>query len=125
MRLIFGRAVDQAVSLQTFYSGEPGSILSNPSEICDGQSGFGGFSPSTSVSPVSTIPSLLRTQLHVHVALTRRINGRSMGPFHKATLSTFEMIILKIFFKKLGARAWNCLKWLNIGSNYRFLNTTI
>jgi len=35
-------------------------------------------------SPVSIIPSTFRTRLHVHVALTRRTNGRSLGTFHKA-----------------------------------------
>jgi len=37
------------------------------------------LSPSTSVSPVSTIPPMLHTHLHLYVALSRRTNGRSLG----------------------------------------------
>jgi hypothetical protein len=37
-----------------------------------------GFSPSTSVSPVSIIPPMLHTHLHLHVALTRRTNGAKL-----------------------------------------------
>jgi hypothetical protein len=36
------------------------------------------FSPSTSVSPVSIIPPMLHTHLNLHVALSRRTNGRSL-----------------------------------------------
>jgi len=37
------------------------------------------FCPSTSVSPVSINPPTLRTHLHLHVALSRGTNGRSLG----------------------------------------------
>jgi len=39
--------------------------------------------PSTSVSTVSIIPSLFHTHLHLHVALSRRTNGRSLGTSKK------------------------------------------
>jgi hypothetical protein len=35
-------------------------------------------------SPVTIFPSTLHTHLHLHVALTRRTNGRSLGTFQKA-----------------------------------------
>jgi len=34
-------------------------------------------------SPVSVIPPTLHTSLHLHVALTGRTNGRSLGTFNK------------------------------------------
>jgi hypothetical protein len=37
-------------------------------------------------SPVTIFPSMLHTHLHLHVALTRRTNGRSLGTFQKAKL---------------------------------------
>ena len=43
-----------------------------------------GFSPSTSVSPVSVTVTMLHIHLHLHVALTRRNNGRNLGPFQNA-----------------------------------------
>ena len=38
-------------------------------------------------SAVIIIPPLLRTHLHLHVALTRRTKGRSVGTFQKEMLS--------------------------------------
>ena len=35
-------------------------------------------------SPVSIIPPMLHTHLHLHVALNRRTKGRSLGTFEKA-----------------------------------------
>ena len=35
-------------------------------------------------SPVNIIPPMLRTLLHLHVALTRNSNGCSLGTYHKA-----------------------------------------
>ena len=50
-----------------------------------------GFPPSTPVflrvlqfSPITIIPTILHTNFHVDVALTRRTNGRSLGGFQKA-----------------------------------------
>jgi len=34
-------------------------------------------------SPVTIIPPLLHTHLHLHVALTRRTNARNLGPYQK------------------------------------------
>jgi len=32
-------------------------------------------------TPVSIIPPVLHIHLHLHIAVTRRKNGRSLGPF--------------------------------------------
>jgi hypothetical protein len=53
----------------------------NPYEICDGQD----FNP-VLVSSASIIPPMLHTHLHLHVALTRRTNGRSLGTFQDAMM---------------------------------------
>ena len=37
-------------------------------------------------SPVSMIPPMLRTHVHVHVVLTRRTDGRSLGTSGKGVL---------------------------------------
>ena len=56
-------------------------------EVFVGHSGNGtGFSPSTSVSPVSIIPPMLNTHLQLHTSLTRSTNGRSLGIFQKGNL---------------------------------------
>ena len=53
-------------------------------EIGVGPSDTGtGFSPSTPVSPVRIIPSMLRTHLSVLVAVTRDTNWRSLGTWKK------------------------------------------
>ena len=38
------------------------------------------------VSPVNIIPPISHIYLHLHLALTRRVNGRSLGTFQKAML---------------------------------------
>jgi len=38
------------------------------------------FSPSTSVFPVSKIPPMLHTHLHLHASLTRKKNGETCNP---------------------------------------------
>jgi len=52
--------------------------------------GHGGtvtsISPSTSVFPVSIIPPMIHTDLHLHVAPTRSTNGRSLKIFQKGNL---------------------------------------
>ena len=45
------------------------------------------FLPVFQFSPVSIIPSMLHTHLHLHVALTRRANERSLGTFQKNGIS--------------------------------------
>jgi hypothetical protein len=58
------RAMVQAVSRWPVTSEARVRTRINPCEICDGQSGTGtGFSPSSSVSPVSIIPPLFATHL--------------------------------------------------------------
>jgi len=42
------------------------------------------FLPVLLLSPVSIIPPMLHTYLHLHVAVTRRTNARSLGTFQKA-----------------------------------------
>ena len=44
------------------------------------------FSPSNLIFPVSIIPTPLHARLHVHVALIRRTNCRSLGNFQKEML---------------------------------------
>jgi hypothetical protein len=42
------------------------------------------FLPLLRLSPVSIIPPMLHTHLHLHVALTRRTKRRSLGIFQKS-----------------------------------------
>ena len=66
------------------HSWGPGSVPVNPCEICGAQSGaVTGLSPCT---PVLSCPTMLHTHLHLHVALTRRTNGLSLGTFQKIML---------------------------------------
>jgi len=44
-------------------------------EICGEESDETSFTPSTYVFPTSIIPPTLRTQLHLHVALTKNTWG--------------------------------------------------
>ena len=43
-----------------------------------------GFSPGTSVSPVSITPPMFHTHFDLQVDLTRRTNGRNLEAFQKA-----------------------------------------
>jgi len=81
-----GRAVFQAVSRRPITTETQVGSQVSPCEICGGQSGGGtGFSPSTSGSPVTIHSSLVHT--HLHVAFTRRTNGRSLGTYRNNALS--------------------------------------
>jgi hypothetical protein len=44
-----------------------------------------GYLPVPQLSPVSTIPPMLHTHPHLHAALTKRTNGRSLGTFQKSS----------------------------------------
>ena len=58
----------------------------SPSKICWGPSVTGrGFSLVTSASPVSNIPPVLHTHLHLSAALTTT-NGQCLGTFQKEEL---------------------------------------
>ena len=48
-------------------------------------------------APVSIIPPVLHTHLHLHVAVSRRTNGRSLDTFQKA-----------MPFQKAGSIGWKC-----------------
>jgi hypothetical protein len=50
------------------------------------------FLPVLMFSPVSIIPPMLNTYLHLHVPVTRRTNARSLGTLQKVML-----------FRKLGS----------------------
>ena len=74
-----------------------------PDSICAGKSGIGtDSSQSTSVSPLSNVPPMLHTYFHLHVAQTRRINGRSVGTSKKA-----------MFFRKSGSAGQKVLPLLS------------
>ena len=61
------------------HHGGAGSIPSQSIEICGGQRGTGtGASASTSVSPLGIISTTLLTHLRLHVAFTRRTDGRTL-----------------------------------------------
>jgi hypothetical protein len=82
-------------------------------EICEGQSiKKTGYSPSTSVSPVIIFPSMLHTHLHLHVALTRRTNGRSLGTFQKAKLFRKSRLIGRRA-PPLKGTEWGRIDWID------------
>jgi len=76
----------QAVSRRSLNAEAQFRSQTSSCEVFVGHSGTGtGFSPSTSVSPVTTIPPTLHT-LQLHVALTRRTHWRGLGTFQKGNL---------------------------------------
>ena len=82
-----GRAMAQAVSHRPLTAEVHVRSQDSAYEIFGGQSGtLTGFSPSTSVSPLSTIPPALQTRLHPHVDLTRRTTTQNMRAFQKGKL---------------------------------------
>jgi hypothetical protein len=95
------RAMAQAISRRrvTAEARIPSQV--SPCEVHVGRNGTGtGFSPSTYFGffPVSIIPPMLHPQPHLHVAVTRRTNGRSLRTFQKNALSDFgEHWIAKYF----------------------------
>ena len=59
----------------------------SPCKICGVQTGTGtAFPPRLRFCPVCIIPPLLHTLLCIHVALTGRTNGRSLGTLKKAMI---------------------------------------
>jgi hypothetical protein len=59
----------------------------SPCAICCAQSvTLTGFTPGTSVSPVSVIPPMLHTDLQLNTTLTKRTSGRNLRTFQKAML---------------------------------------
>jgi len=75
----------QAVSRRPVMSEARVRSQYSPYEICGRQSDTRrGCSPSISVPPVSIIPPILHTYLHLHAAVTRMTNGRSLGTLQKA-----------------------------------------
>ena len=79
----------QAVSRRPLTAKAPFLSQVSPCGVCGEQSGtVTGFSPSTSVSPVSIIPPMLRTRLELHVALTRRTNAARRAIFDKELCGT-------------------------------------
>ena len=90
-----GRAMTQASSRPLTTETRVQSRVS-PCEICGAQCGTGTGPPPRvdlhPVSPIITIPSVLRTYFHLHVALTWTV-GRNQGTFPKALLFPKSMSI--------------------------------
>jgi hypothetical protein len=71
-------------------------------------------------SPVSIIPPILHTHLHLHLAITGRIKGRSLGTFQKAMLfrksgsigqgSAFTFFSLRSVKELINT----CMNWMKI-----------
>jgi len=81
-----GRAMAQVISRRPLSAEVHFRSQDSPRKICGAQSGtLTGFSPSTAVSPLSTIPPTLHTHLHLYGALTRRTR-QNLRTFQKAML---------------------------------------
>jgi len=61
-------------------------------------------------SPVSIIPPVLHASLHVHVALTGRTNGRSLGTFKKQRCSGNRGALVRKVFSLLCAVVWRAAR---------------
>ena len=64
--------------------------------------------------PVFIIPPMLHTHFHIHVALTRRTNGRSLGTSQKKQCSfwnrrTLNRKVLSLFFFRLRSPVSSCV----------------
>ena len=76
---ILRRAIAQAISWRPVSAEASVRFQISPCEINNGQSGTGtGFLLVLRFSNVSIIPPVLHTRFHLHVALTRKTNGRSL-----------------------------------------------
>jgi len=77
-----GRVVAQVVSHRPLSAESRVQYQASPCEICVGQSGTEtGFFPSTSVFLCQYHSSNDHADIHLHVALTRKTNGWSLGTF--------------------------------------------
>ena len=61
-------------------------------------------------SPVSTIPPLLHTHLHINTAVSRRTNGRSLGTVKKKT-------VLFLTSKKRGAHKYRTFSHIAVAAS--------
>ena len=81
---------------------DPGSVLvrSVMDKVALGQ----GFFRVLRFYPVNIIPPILHTHLHLHVALTRRTNGRILGTFEKAVV--FRKSFFNFLLSLKGQEQW-------------------
>ena len=66
--------------------------------------------PVLHLSPVSIIPPILHASLHVHVALTGRTSGRSLGTFKKQRCSGNRGALVRKVFSLLCAVVWRAAR---------------
>ena len=80
-------------------------------DIYGEQSGSGtSYSPSTLVLPSSTIQQMVHTHLHSHIALFKRMNGRSLG-----NISHYSPPKKAVFLLIGGQWLENCSHFFNSG----------
>jgi hypothetical protein len=96
----------QAVSSLLTYEAWVRSKFS-PRESSEGQNDTGaGF-----FCPVKIIPTTLHSQFHLHIALTRRENGRNLGSFKKPKLlpksGGLDINMLLFILEKLEQVNWH------------------